>query len=65
MTGTHVPNSLIRAVFADNSSKNLLDQNDSARDYENFFCSEFVAGALSAGGVIDGVVPPFIRAKIP
>ena len=57
MTGNHVPNSLIRTVFADDTSKNLLDQNDSEEDYENFFCSEFVAGALSAGGVIDGINP--------
>ena len=57
ITGNHVPNSLIRTVFADNTSKNRLDQNDSEKDYENFFCSEFVAGALRAGGVIDGINP--------
>ena len=57
MTGNHVPDSLIRTVFADDTSRNLLNQNDSEEDYENFFCSEFVAGALSEGGVIAGINP--------
>jgi len=34
-----------------------LDQDDSEEGYENFFCSEFITGALIAGRVIDSINP--------
>ena len=51
-TGNHIPLSLIRTVLGDNTSTNPNEG-----DLEDFFCSEFVTGALSAGGVIEGINP--------
>ena len=56
-TGNQIPDSLIRTVLGNNTSTNLPDQDESEEGYENFFCSEFVTGALRAGGVIRRIDP--------
>ena len=58
MTGNQIPSSLIQTMLGDNTSANLLDQDDSEEGFENFFCSEFVTRALRAGGVIDDDINP-------
>ena len=46
---------MIRLLLKGDTSENLSRQLENQSDFENFFCSEFVTGALIASTVISGI----------
>lgn len=48
---------LLHLLLEGDTSENLSRRLDNEEDFEHFFCSEFVAGALRSGGVIPNINP--------